>query len=110
MISRQWRNMHKYYNPVDSSTDSTGKIVTYTVLRDVPTDSTREENDILVADAPLVLAIIEFADKKRLFTQIVDCSPEEVKIGQQVKQVFRKMRMQGARGIIEYGYKHTIVK
>jgi len=40
--------------------------------------------------------------------QIVDCSPEEVKIGSKVAATLRKVRVEGKDGIIQYGYKFVL--
>lgn len=113
MISKHWRNMHKYYSGSANPQHifEKGKIVTYTILRNIAKDSTREESEFIVAEAPIVLAIVEFSDKRRVLSQIVDVTSEElqrIKIGQSVSQVFRKMRVQGKEGVIEYGFKFRL--
>lgn len=58
---------------------------------------------------PYVLAIVELDDGPRLTTQITDCNPTEIKIGDEVEIVFRKMGQEGEDGVLYYGYKGRIV-
>jgi uncharacterized OB-fold protein len=59
-----------------------GKIYTYTV-----TLAGAEEK--FAADYPYVLALVDMEEGIRVMTNIVDCKPEEVKIGMDVEVVFR---------------------
>jgi len=54
---------------------------------------------------PYVLAIVELKEGPRLTVQITDCNPDEVKIGDEVEIVFRRMGEDGPDGMIYYGYK-----
>lgn len=54
---------------------------------------------------PYVLAIVELKEGPRLTAQITDCNPDEVKIGDEVEIVFRRMGEDGPEGMIYYGYK-----
>jgi len=54
---------------------------------------------------PYILAIIELEEGPRVTGQIVDAEPNEVYIGMPVRMVFRRIRQEGASGIIHYGYK-----
>jgi len=74
-----------------------GKIVTYTIIR-VPPHPFSDQ-------APYAVGIVELDDGVRLTGQIVDCSFEELKIGQRVKIEFRKVSQEGDAGVIYYGYK-----
>ncbi len=74
-----------------------GEVVTYTVVRVPPEGFERE--------APYVVAIIKLEEGPRITAQIVDCKPEDVKIGTKVKSVFRRVGEEGASGAIYYGYK-----
>ncbi len=75
----------------------TGKILTYTVIH-IPADQFAKE-------APFPVAVIETDEGARLTAQIVDCEPENVKIGAKVELVFRKIGEEGESGIINYAYK-----
>lgn len=77
-----------------------GEIVTYTVVR-VPPEGFEKE-------APYVVAIVKLEEGPRITSQIVDCDPDEVKIGSRVKSVFRKVDEDGPAGIIHYGYKFIL--
>ncbi len=57
---------------------------------------------------PYVMALVKMREGPFLTAQIVDCSPEEVKIGTKVTATLRKVRSEGKAGIIQYGYKFTI--
>jgi len=74
-----------------------GKIVTYTIIR-VPPHPFSDQ-------APYAVGIVELDDGVRVTGQIVDCSFEELKIGQRVKIEFRKVSQEGDAGVIYYGYK-----
>ena len=57
------------------------------------------------AQVPYVMAIIEFEGGVTVLGQVVDCDPEDVVIGMEVKPVFRRVREEGKSGVIHYGYK-----
>jgi uncharacterized OB-fold protein len=57
---------------------------------------------------PYVMALIKMKEGPLVTGQIVDCSPEDVKIGTKVTATLRKVRMEGKEGIIQYGYKFVI--
>jgi len=79
-----------------------GKIYTYSIIN-TPTDEFK-------TIAPYVVAIVELDDGAKITTQIVDCNPEDVKIGDEVEMVFRKIREEGDDGVISYGFKFRIKK
>ena len=54
------------------------------------------------------MAIVELEEGAKLTTQIVDCNPEDVEIGDEVEMVFRKIREEGDDGVISYGYKFRL--
>ena len=74
-----------------------GKVITYSIIYDAP------EN--FEGQAPYPIAIIELDEGPRITAQIVDCKPEDVKIGMRVKATFRKIQEDGYIGAIYYGYK-----
>jgi len=77
-----------------------GKIYTYSVIH-TPTEEFKTM-------APYVVAIVELEEGAKITTQIVDCKPEDVKIGNHVEMVFRKIREEGDDGVISYGYKFRL--
>jgi len=72
-------------------------VVTWTVIRNPPKDFERY--------APYVVALVELDDGVRILTQLTDVSPEEVSKGMRVEAVFRRVKEDGAEGLILYGYK-----
>lgn len=74
-----------------------GKIYSYTVIRTPP-----EGFEIYI---PYIVAIIDLEEGARVVSQIVDCSPEEMKIGMEVESCFRKTREEKKSGLILYGFK-----
>jgi len=56
-------------------------------------------------NVPYIVGIVKLKDGVRVISQIVDCIPEEVWIGMPVELTFRRIREDGAEGIIEYGFK-----
>ncbi|MBC8312838.1 MAG: Zn-ribbon domain-containing OB-fold protein [Candidatus Cloacimonetes bacterium] len=77
-----------------------GKIVTFTIIRVAPQQFETE--------VPYAIAIVELENGVRLTTQVVDCNPEKLKIGNEIKLVFRKIQEEGKTGIIKYGYKAVL--
>lgn len=78
-----------------------GKIITFTIIRVAPAQ--------FEAEVPYAIAIVELENRVRITTQVVDCKPEDLEIGKQVKLVFRKVQEEGKTGIILYGYKAVLV-
>jgi uncharacterized OB-fold protein len=74
-----------------------GTVVTSTVVHVAPSDFTME--------APYVVALVETPEKARLMIQIADCDPAEIKPGTNVTFEFRRIRKEGASGILCYGFK-----
>ncbi|AEG19307.1 Zn-ribbon domain-containing OB-fold protein [Methanobacterium paludis] len=79
-----------------------GKIYTYSVIN-TPTDEFKTL-------APYVVAIIELEEGTKITSQIVDCDPDKIEIGDEVEVVFRKIRTEGDDGVISYGYKFKLKK
>jgi scaffold protein (connect acetoacetyl-CoA thiolase and HMG-CoA synthase) len=77
-----------------------GIIHTYSVIH-APT----EDFKII---SPYVVAIVELKEGAKITTQIVDCNPGDVEIGNKVEMVFRKIKEEGDDGVISYGYKFRI--
>lgn len=74
-----------------------GKVLTYTVVH-VAANGFEDQ-------APYVLAIVELEDGPRLTAQVTDCNMDEIKIGDEVEIVFRRMGEDGQDGVIYYGFK-----
>jgi uncharacterized protein len=77
-----------------------GKLVTFTVLR-VAADKFSKET-------PFAVGVVELANGVRLTTQIADVDPDDLKIGQSLRLVFRKIQEDGRAGILCYGYKAVV--
>ncbi|HKQ70647.1 MAG TPA: Zn-ribbon domain-containing OB-fold protein [Polyangiaceae bacterium] len=77
-----------------------GKLVTWTVIHVAPSD--------LAMQSPYVVGIVELAEGVRVTAQVVDCDPTELTFGTPLEHVFRRVRTEGAGGIIQYGYKFTL--
>ena len=77
-----------------------GEIVSFTVVHDAPPTFSRQR--------PYVMAIIKLDEGPSLTGQIVDCDPDEVKVGKRVRAVFRRIREDGKSGVIMYGYKFAL--
>ena len=74
-----------------------GKVVTYSVVH--------EPAQGFELQVPYVLAIVATTEGPWLTGQVVDVSPDEVRIGLRVHATFRKLREEGRAGVIHYGYK-----
>jgi len=80
----------------------TGKVQTFTVIRVAPKD--------FVDEVPYAIGIIDLEGGVPMQCQIVDCAPEDLKIGMPVKIEFRKVKEEGDAGILCYGYKAVPVR
>jgi len=78
-----------------------GEVISYTVVHEAA-----EGFDMQV---PYALALVRTPEGPVLTGQIVDMEPEAVRIGLKVRATFRKLREEGASGVIHYGYKFTPV-
>ena len=76
-----------------------GTVTTFTVIHVAAND--------LAMQVPYVIAIIELGGVS-VTAQIVDCRPEEVRTGAVVRRVFRRLRVDGDDGLIQYGYKFVL--
>ena len=79
-----------------------GEIISFTKVFSAPEGFENE--------TPYFLAIIEFPNKVRLLTQIVDKDDAKVLIGARAKKVFRKISDKDEEGPIAYGYKFKTIK
>lgn len=87
-----WRNQKKMRNLLGR----VGVIETFTIIYQSPKGF---ENQ-----APYPVAIADFGAKK-MIGQLVDYETGEVKIGQKVRAVVRRMREDHKEGVIPYGIK-----
>ena len=62
----------------------------------------------LELETPYVLAIIELDEGPKLTAQIVGVGEKDVKIGERVEMVLRKIMEDSAEGLIHYGYKFRL--
>ena len=76
-----------------------GEVISFTVVHDAA-----EGFDMQV---PYALGLVRTPEGPVLTGQIVDIEPGDVRIGLKVRATFRKLREEGASGVIHYGYKFT---
>lgn len=74
-----------------------GRVHSYTVIR-VPPEGFKEY-------VPYIIAIIKLDEGAKVISQVVDCGPEDVKIGMRVRSTFRKIRTENSTGLVLYGSK-----
>jgi len=74
-----------------------GVLETYTVVRVAPS--------IFLEQAPYALGIVRLDNGTTVLTQVVDCEPEQLRIGMPVHLEFRRIFAEGRAGIICYGHK-----
>lgn len=60
-----------------------GEVVTYTVVHRAPSPA-------FAARVPYLLAVVQLAEGPRLLTNVVDCAPEEARIGLPVEVTFEE--------------------
>lgn len=58
--------------------------------------------------SPMIIAIVEFDNGKRITTQITDVNPKDLTQGIILRPTFRKVYAAGENGVIHYGVKYTI--
>jgi len=74
-----------------------GRVFSYTVIN-VGSETFEEYT-------PYVVGLVELEEGPRVMSQIVECKPEDVRIGMEVEACFRKLFEQKDGGIISYGFK-----
>ncbi len=79
-----------------------GRVVTWTVQYTVPHGYRSK--------APLILAIVELENGTRVFSELVDVEPEEIREGMEVEAVLRKVYEDGDEGVIVYATKFRPIK
>lgn len=80
----------------DAKLSLRGRIYSFTCMQEVP--------EAYCAQAPYTLAIVELDDGGRVTAQLTGLDGP-AQIGDRVEMVTRKLRTDGARGMIVYGYK-----
>jgi uncharacterized OB-fold protein len=55
--------------------------------------------------APYTLAMIRLDEGPRVLAQVTDTKPGDVKVGDRVRSVFRRINEEGEAGVVQYGYK-----
>jgi len=78
-----------------------GTIKTFTIIR--------VASDIFSLQTPFAVGIVELKDGVKLTAQIADVNFDDLKIGQKVKLVFRKIQDEGKSGLHCYGYKAILI-
>lgn len=88
-----WRNQKKITNLLGES----GKIISWTIIRTPPAQ--------FMDQAPYGVVLVELEDGMRLTAQLVDWQPKQLKIGQRVTTVVRRVTQPNSDGVIPYGIK-----
>ncbi|MCK4766631.1 MAG: Zn-ribbon domain-containing OB-fold protein [Candidatus Aminicenantes bacterium] len=74
-----------------------GELASYTVIRVAPTGFT----DL----APYAVGVVQLEEGMRVMGQVVDCDPDNLKIGDRLTTQFRRINEEGKTGMILYGFK-----
>ena len=74
-----------------------GEVLSYTIVH--------EAAEGFEMQVPYVVALVKTDEGPVLTGQVVDVEPATVRIGLRVHATFRKLREEGAAGVIHYGYK-----
>ncbi len=82
---------------VPSQLSGRGEVLSYTIVH--------EAAEGFEMQVPYVLALVKTDEGPVLTGQVVDLEPSAVRIGMRVHATFRKLREEGAAGVIHYGYK-----
>lgn len=79
-----------------------GTILSYTEVNVAPSG--------FELNVPYTLALVQLEEGPIILSEIVDAGEKEVAAGKKVNVVFRKIREDGAEGVIHYGYKFEMKK
>ncbi len=74
-----------------------GELTTFTIIRVAPSGF----GDL----TPYAVGIVKLDEGIQVMGQVVDCDPDELKIGDRVETQFRRMNEEGKTGMIQYSYK-----
>jgi len=88
-----WRHQKK----VNQLLGKTGKIVSFTLIRVAPVEFKQQ--------VPYPVVVVRIEDGRGVVGQLVDWEKKNLKLGQKVKTVYRKIREPESEGIIPYGIK-----
>lgn len=77
--------------------DGHGEIYSFTAVRQAPLG--------YEGQVPYLVGMIKLDEGPMVEAQVTDINPDDVKIGQRVEMVTRKLRAYGEEGTIVYGYK-----
>ncbi|MEK9143696.1 MAG: OB-fold domain-containing protein [Patescibacteria group bacterium] len=88
-----WRNQKK----VGEMLGRTGKIISWTTVRVPPADFSDQ--------APYPVALVELDGGGRITAQLVDWEDQNLKTGQKVANVVRRIIKPNTEGVIPYGIK-----
>ena len=92
-----WRNQKK----IRESLGREGKIVSFTQISVPPLG--------FEAQAPYPVVLVDMGDKLQI-GQLVDSELNDVRIGQKVKAIIRRVRQPDSEGVIPYGIKFKLIK
>lgn len=84
---------------IEKQMPRTGKVYSYTKVFVPPSG--------FETQVPYYLALVKLDNGVTLLSQLVDVEDAEIKIGLEVKAVFRKIFEDGHEGVIAYGFKFT---
>lgn len=79
-----------------------GKVYSFTEIHAAPAGFEKQ--------APYVMAIVELEEGTRCTGQVVDATKDDIKIGDSVEAVFRKLLSDDPEGPIHYGFKFRLLK
>lgn len=74
-----------------------GQVYSYTTVYEAPAGFEDQ--------APYVVALVQLEEGPLVTAQLTDVDPDQVEIGMPVEMVTRRLKAQGERGVILYGYK-----
>lgn len=74
-----------------------GRLYSYTVVYQAPGQFT--------PFVPYIVGLVDLEEGPRVTAQLTDVRPQEAQIGMPLEMVVRKIREEGERGLIVYGYK-----
>jgi len=77
--------------------DGHGELYSFTTLRQAPLG--------YEGNLPYIVGLIKLDEGPMVEAQLTDVNPDELKVGQRVEMVTRKVREHGEEGLIVYGYK-----
>lgn len=94
MISpvKLWRNQRKVRELIGKK----GTVISWTIIR-VPPQGFETQS-------PYPVVLVDLGDRREI-GQLVDVVGSEVKIGQRVKAILRRVRAPDTEGVIQYGIK-----